>query len=245
MKYHIKIEYDGTNFVGWQYQKNGISIQEVLQNKLSDFLKEKVLVSGSGRTDTGVHALEQSAHIEIKKEILNKNIFLNAINFYLKNYPISILSIQKKNNLFHARHSAKKRIYKYLILNRNSFSPLHLNRAWFIKKKLNISLIKKALKILKGTHDFSTFRAASCQAKSPVRTIDSVNFKKTGDMIEITFSSRSFLQQQVRSMIGAIKYVGEEKWTVNDFKKKFKLKKRSNCAPPAPACGLYLKKVKY
>ena len=245
MKYHIKIEYDGTNFVGWQYQKNGISIQEVLQNKLSDFFKEKIIVNGSGRTDAGVHALEQSAHIEIKKKILDKNIFLNSINFYLKNYPISILDIKKKNNLFHARYSAKKRIYKYLILNRNSFSPLYLNRAWFIKKKLNTALIKKALKILKGTHDFSTFRAASCQSKSPIRTLDSVNFKKAGDMIEITFSSKSFLQQQVRSMIGAIKYVGEKKWSINDFKKKFKLKKRSNCAPPAPACGLYLKKVKY
>ena len=133
--YQIIIEYDGTKFVGWQYQKNGISIQEVLQNKLSDFLKEKIIVNGSGRTDAGVHALEQSAHIEIKKKILDKNIFLNSINFYLKNYPISILDIKKKNNLFHARYSAKKRIYKYLILNRNSFSPLYLNRAWFIKKK--------------------------------------------------------------------------------------------------------------
>ena len=244
-KYHIKIEYDGSKFVGWQYQNNGISVQEVLQKAFFKFLKEKVTVNASGRTDAGVHAIEQSAHIELKKKIINKEVFLNSINFYLKKYPVSVLSIKKKENIFHARYSAKKRIYKYIILNRNSSSPLNKNRAWFIKKKLDINLIKKALKILKGTHDFSTFRASSCQAKSPIRTLDSATFKKFGEIIEITFSSKSFLQQQVRSMVGAIKYVGEKKWTLKQFKNNFKSKKRANCAPPAPACGLYLKKVKY
>ena len=244
-KYHIKIEYDGSKFVGWQYQNNGISVQEVLQKAFFKFLKEKVTVNASGRTDAGVHAIEQSAHIELKKKIINKEVFLNSINFYLKKYPVSVLSIKKKENTFHARYSAKKRTYKYIILNRNSPSPLNKNRAWFIKKKLDINLIKKALKILKGTHDFSTFRASSCQAKSAIRTLDSATFKKLGEIIEITFSSKSFLQQQVRSMVGAIKYVGEKKWTLERFKNNFKSKKRVNCAPPAPACGLYLKKVKY
>ena len=244
-KYHIKIEYDGSNFVGWQYQNNGISVQEVLQKAFFKFLKEKVTVNASGRTDAGVHAIEQSAHIELKKKIINKEVFLNSINFYLKKYPVSVLSIKKKENKFHARYSAKKRTYKYTILNRNSPSPLNKNRAWFIKKKLDINLIKKALKILKGTHDFSTFRASSCQAKSAIRTLDSATFKKLGEIIEITFSSKSFLQQQVRSMVGAIKYVGEKKWTLKQFKSNFKSKKRINCAPPAPACGLYLKKIKY
>ncbi len=244
-KYHIKIEYDGSKFVGWQYQNNGISVQEVLQKAFFKFLKEKVTVNASGRTDAGVHAIEQSAHIELKKKIINKEVFLNSINFYLKKYPVSVLSIKKKENTFHARYSAKKRIYKYIILNRNSSSPLNKNRAWFIKKKLDINLIKKALKILKGTHDFSTFRASSCQAKSAIRTIDSATLKKLGQIIEITFSSKSFLQQQVRSMVGAIKYVGEKKWTLKQFKNNFKSKKRANCAPPAPACGLYLKKIKY
>ena len=211
-KYHIKIEYDGSKFVGWQYQNNGISVQEVLQKAFFKFLKEKVTVNASGRTDAGVHAIEQSAHIELKKKIINKEVFLNSINFYLKKYPVSVLSIKKKENTFHARYSAKKRTYKYIILNRNSSSPLNKNRAWFIKKKLDINLIKKALKILKGTHDFSTFRASSCQAKSAIRTLDSATFKKLGEIIEITFSSKSFLQQQVRSMVGAIKYVGEKKW---------------------------------
>lgn len=244
-KYHIKIEYDGSKFVGWQYQNNGISVQEVLQKAFFKFLKEKVTVNASGRTDAGVHAIEQSAHIELKKKIINKEVFLNSINFYLKKYPISVLSIKKKENTFHARYSAKKRTYKYIILNRNSPSPLNKNRAWFIKKKLDINLIKKALKILKGTHDFSTFRASSCQAKSAIRTLDSATLKKKGQIIEITFSSKSFLQQQVRSMVGAIKYVGEKKWTLKQFKNNFKSKRRVNCAPPAPACGLYLKKVTY
>ena len=244
-KYHIKIEYDGSKFVGWQYQNNGISVQEVLQKAFFKFLKEKVTVNASGRTDAGVHAIEQSAHIELKKKIINKEVFLNSINFYLKKYPVSVLSIKKKENTFHARYSAKKRTYKYIILNRNSPSPLNKNRAWFIKKKLDINLIKKALKILKGTHDFSTFRASSCQAKSAIRTLDSATFKKLGETIEITFLSKSFLQQQVRSMVGAIKYVGEKKWTLEQFKNNFKSKRRVNCAPPAPACGLYLKKVKY
>ena len=244
-KYHIKIEYDGSNFVGWQYQNNGISVQEVLQKAFFKFSKEKVTVNASGRTDAGVHAIEQSAHIELKKKIINKEVFLNSINFYLKKYSVSVLSIEKKANTFHARYSAKKRTYKYTILNRNSPSPLNKNRAWFIKKKLDTNLIKKALKILKGTHDFSTFRASSCQAKSAIRTLDSATFKKLGEIIEITFSSKSFLQQQVRSMVGAIKYVGEKKWTLERFKNNFKSKRRVNCAPPAPACGLYLKKVKY
>ena len=244
-KYHIKIEYDGSKFVGWQYQNNGISVQEVLQKAFFKFLKEKVTVNASGRTDAGVHAIEQSAHIELKKKIINKEVFLNSINFYLKKYPVSVLSIKKKENTFHARYSAKKRTYKYIILNRNSPSPLNKNRAWFIKKKLDINLIKKALKILKGTHDFSTFRASSCQAKSAIRTLDSATLKKKGQIIEITFSSKSFLQQQVRSMVGAIKYVGEKKWTLEQFKNNFKSKRRVNCAPPAPACGLYLKKVTY
>ena len=244
-KYLIKIEYDGSKFVGWQYQNNGISVQEVLQKAFFKFLKEKVAVNASGRTDAGVHAIEQSAHIELKKKIINKEVFLNSINFYLKKYPVSILSIKKKENTFHARYSAKKRTYKYIILNRNSPSPLNKNRAWFIKKKLDINLIKKALKILKGTHDFSIFQASSCQAKSPIRTLDSATLKKVGQIIEITFSSKSFLQQQVRSMVGAIKYVGEKKWTLKQFKNNFKSKRRTNCAPPAPACGLYLKKVKY
>ena len=244
-RYQIKIEYDGTNFVGWQYQKNGKSVQGVLQKILLQFLKKKIIVVGSGRTDSGVHAIEQSAHIDLEKKIFEKKKFLQSLNFYLRNYPIAITDIKEKDQNFHARHSAKKRTYKYLIINRMSPPVLKKNRAWHIRKKLDVKVMKKGSKMLLGTHDFSTFRTSSCQAKSPVKTMEKISIKKNKDKITLKFVSRSFLQQQVRSMVGCIKYLGEGKWSVDNFKKSFKSKKRSNCAPPAPACGLYLERIKY
>ena len=244
-RYQIKIEYDGTDFVGWQYQKNGKSVQGVLQKIFLQFLKKKIIVVGSGRTDSGVHAIEQSAHIDLEKKIFEKKKFLQSLNFYLRNYPIAITDIKEKDQNFHARHSAKKRTYKYLIINRMSPPVLKKNRAWHIRKKLDVKVMKKGSKMLLGTHDFSTFRTSSCQAKSPVKTMEKISIKKSKDKITLKFVSRSFLQQQVRSMVGCIKYLGEGKWSVNNFKKSFKSKKRSNCAPPAPACGLYLERIKY
>jgi len=244
-RYQIKIEYDGTDFVGWQYQKNGKSVQGVLQKILLQFLKKKIIVVGAGRTDSGVHAIEQSAHIDLEKKIFEKKKFLQSLNFYLRNYPIAITDIKEKDQNFHARHSAKKRTYKYLIINRMSPPVLKKNRAWHIRKKLDVKVMKKGSKMLLGTHDFSTFRTSSCQAKSPVKTMEKISIKKSKDKITLKFVSRSFLQQQVRSMVGCIKYLGEGKWSVDNFKKSFKSKKRSNCAPPAPACGLYLERIKY
>ncbi len=245
LTYQITIEYLGTNFVGWQIQKNGVSIQGVLEKVLSNFLKDEIKVIGSGRTDAGVHASEQSAHFKIKNKILDMNNFVNSINFFLKRYPISILSIKKKSNKFHARHSASKRVYKYFIINRRSSLVIEKNKAWHIKKKLDIKIMQKGAKILKGTHNFSTFRASSCQAKSPIRTLKEVIVKKNKNKIVLIFQSKSFLQQQVRSMVGALKYLGEGKWDLNNFKKVFLSKKRIMCAPPAPAHGLYLTKVIY
>ena len=243
-RYKIKIEYDGTPFVGWQFQKNGRSIQEVLQNAISNFSREKVVVTGAGRTDSGVHALAQVAHFDLEKKIQKKNI-LPAINQNIGNEPITILKINKVNKKFHARHDAKKRTYLYLIINRQSPLALQKNKAWHIRKKLDIKAMKKAAKLLLGTHDFSTFRAASCGAKSPIRTMENITIKKNKDKITLQFTSRSFLQQQVRSMVGCIKYHGEGTWSLNDFKNSFKSKNRSKCAPPAPACGLYLLNIKY
>ena len=243
--YQISVEYLGTNFVGWQIQKNGLSVQEVLEKVLSKFLKEKIRVMGSGRTDAGVHASEQSAHFKTKYKIIEKNIFINSINFFLSKYPISILNIKKRPNRFHARHSASERTYKYFIINRRSSLVLEKNKAWHIKKKLDIKIMKKGAKILKGTHDFSTFRSSSCQAKSPIRTLEKADVKKNKNKIILTFQSKSFLQQQVRSMVGSLKYLGEGKWNLKDFKKIFLSKKRKKCAPPAPAHGLYLSKVVY
>ena len=243
--YQIKIEYLGTKFVGWQFQKNGLSIQEVLEKTLSNFLKHKVSVIGSGRTDAGVHASGQSAHFKTGKKIINKDKFVASINFFLRKYPIVILSLKKKTNKFHARYSANKRVYKYFIINRRSSLVLEKNKAWHIKKKLDINIMKKGAEILKGTHNFSTFRASSCQAKSPIKTLKKAVVKKDKNKIVLTFQSKSFLQQQVRSMVGSLKYLGEGKWNLNDFKKAFLSKRRTMCAPPAPAHGLYLTKVLY
>ena len=243
--YQIKVEYLGTNFVGWQIQKNGLSVQEVLEKALSKFLRDKVRVIGSGRTDAGVHAGEQSAHFKTKKNITDKNVFINSTNFFLRKYPVSILSIKKRPKRFHARHSANDRIYKYFIINRHSSLVLEKNKAWHIKKKLDVKIMRKGAEILKGTHNFSTFRASSCQAKSPVKTLKKAMIKKNKSKIVLTFQSKSFLQQQVRSMVGSLKYLGEGRWQLTDFKKAFSSKKRTMCAPPAPAHGLYLHKVKY
>ena len=243
--YQIMVEYLGTNFVGWQIQRNGLSVQEVLERVLSKFLKDKIRVIGSGRTDKGVHASEQSAHFKTKKKIIDKHIFINSINFFLSKYSISILDIKKKQNGFHARYSARERIYKYFIINRNSSLVLEKNKAWHIKKKLNVKIMKKGANILKGTHNFSTFRASSCQAKSPIKTMRNATIKKSKKSIVLTFRSKSFLRQQVRSMVGSLKYLGEGKWNLKDFKKAFLSKKRKMCAPPAPAHGLYLTKIKY
>ena len=243
--YQIIVEYLGTKFVGWQIQKNGLSVQEALEKVLSKFLKDKIRVIGSGRTDAGVHANEQSAHFKTKQEIKNKNIFINSINFFLRNYTISILTIKKKTNKFHARHSAKERIYKYFIINRPSSLVLEKNKAWHIKKKLDTKIMRKGAEILKGTHNFSTFRASSCQAKSPIKTLKKAIIRKNKNKIVFTFQSKSFLQQQVRSMVGSLKYLGEGKWSLHDFKKVFLSKRRTMCAPPAPAHGLYLTKVIY
>ena len=243
-RYKITIEYDGTPFVGWQFQKNGLSIQEILQNAIFNFSKEKTVITGAGRTDSGVHALAQVAHFDLKKQI-NKKSFLPGINQHIGNKPVTVLKINKTNKNFHARFDAKKRTYQYRIINRQSPLALQKNKAWHIRKKLNVKNMKKGAKLLLGTHDFSTFRASSCGAKSPIKTMEKISIKKNKDKLILEFISKSFLQQQVRSMVGCIKYVGEGKWKLDDFERIFKSKRRAKCAPPAPACGLYLKRVSY
>ena len=244
-KYQILIEYLGTNFIGWQIQKKGQSVQNLIQNKIFKLLKEKINLVGSGRTDSGVHAVEQSAHFECKKKIENLDKFLKSINYFLNSKFVSIISIKKRNSNFHARFSAKQRIYKYIIFNRVSVPSIYKNRGWYIRKKLDLKLMKKGTQKLLGTNDYSTFRASSCNAKNPVRTIKSIRIKKIKDRIEIQFKSQSFLQHQVRSMVGCLKYLAENKWNLKKFEEVFKSKKRTLCAPPAPAHGLFLEKVIY
>jgi len=243
-RYKIKIEYEGTPFVGWQFQKNGQSIQEVLQKAIFNFSNEKVTVTGAGRTDSGVHALAQTAHFDLKKKMQKKNI-LSAINQNIGKKPVTILKVNKANKNFHARYDAKRRTYRYLIINRQSPLALQKNKAWHIRKRLDLLSMKKGAKLLLGTHDFSTFRASSCGAKSPIKTMEKISIKKNKDKITLQFTSKSFLQQQVRSMVGCLKYLGESKWNLKDFVKSFKSKNRLKCAPPAPACGLYLVKIEY
>ena len=244
-KYQILVEYVGTNFKGWQVQKKGKTIQGLIQKKISKILNEKILLIGSGRTDTGVHAIEQSAHFDCKNEIKFLNKFLKSINYFLNDKGISIKRIKKKSNEFHSRFSAKQRIYKYVIFNQVSAPVIEKKRGWHVRKPLDISLIKKGAKKLVGTYDYSTFRSSSCHAKSPIRTIKSIKIKSLKNKIEIEFKSQSFLQQQVRSMVGCLKYLGEKKWDLKTFDKVFKSKKRLLCAPPAPPEGLFLARVIY
>ena len=244
-RYQVLIEYVGTNFIGWQIQPKGMSIQKLIQIKISKLLKQKINLIGSGRTDSGVHAIGQSAHFDCKKKIENLDNFLKSLNYFLNNQLISIIKIKKRNLNFHARFSAKQRIYRYVIFNRVSKPSIEKDRVWHIRKKLDLKLMKRGAKKLLGVHDFSTFRSSNCSAKSPIKTITSIKVKVTKNRIEIIFKSKSFLQQQIRSMVGCLKYLGETKWDLKKFEKIFKSKKRILCAPPAPAHGLFLEKVIY
>ena len=244
-KYQILIEYVGTSFVGWQIQSKGKSIQKLIQTKLFRLLKEKILLIGSGRTDSGVHAIEQSAHFECKKEIQNLDKFLKSLNHFVNDKDVSIVKIKKRNINFHARFSAKQRVYKYVIFNRLSRPSIEKGRGWYVIKDLDIQLMKKGAKKLLGTKDFSTFRSSSCNAKSPIRTMKSIKISSARGRVEIQFKSQSFLQQQVRSMVGCLKYLAEKKWDLKKFDFVLKSKKRILCAPPAPAEGLFLEKVIY
>jgi tRNA pseudouridine38-40 synthase len=244
-RYQICIEYVGTNFIGWQIQKKGNSVQKFVQSVISKIVKKEVSIVGSGRTDAGVHAWGQSAHFECEKKIINSDKFIKSLNFFLNKKQISITTLKKRNSNFNARYSAKERIYEYVIINRLAPSSIERNRAWHIRKKLDLEMIKKGTKKLSGTYDFSTFRASNCYSKSPIRTLKKIKVKRLNEKITIQFKSKSFLRNQVRSMVGCLKYLGEKKWSLKKFESVFKSKNRKLCAPPAPAHGLYLLKVNY
>ena len=244
-RYQILIEYAGSNFRGWQVQKKGKTIQGLIQDKLSKLLKQKIILFGSGRTDTGVHAIEQSAHFDCKKKFYQTDKFLKSINHFLNKEGVAILKIRRKNSSFHARFSAKMRIYKYIIFNRLSGPVLEKNRGWHIMKELDLDIMKKGAKKLIGTKDFSTYRASTCRAKSPIKTMKLVRVKSSNNKIILEFKSQSFLQKQVRSMVGCLKYLGEKRWSLKKFENVMKSKNRILCAPPAPPEGLYLARVIY
>ena len=244
-RYQILAEYVGTNFRGWQVQTKGKTIQGLIQDRISKLLKEKIILFGAGRLDKGVHALGQSAHFECKKKIENLSKFVKSLNHFLNKEMITIIKIKKRGKDFHARFSARIRIYKYIIINRLSKPVLDKNRGWHIINRLDLEMMKKASKKLVGTKDFSTFRASSCRAKSPIKTMKSVKIKFSKNKIQIEFQSQSYLQKQVRSMVGCLKYLGEKKWSLQKFENALNSKRRSLCAPPAPPEGLYLMRIVY
>lgn len=243
-RYQITIEYDGTNFSGWQRQADTIAIQEILEDALFSFSKNKVISFASGRTDKGVHAIGQVVHFDLLQNYHPHEV-QNALNFYLKPNPIVITNAKIVADDFHARFHARKRYYKYLILNRNAPSVLSLNRVWHIKKELDIENMIEAAEKFIGQHDFTSFRAKECQAKSPIRTIDEFWIKKNDDIIEIHVAARSFLHHQVRNMVGALKQIGIHKLTPSDIPVIIAAKNREKAPETAPACGLYFMKVEF
>jgi len=238
------VEYDGTHFVGWQRQLNGRSVQEAIEQAIEKIAEKKITIFGAGRTDTGVHAMRQVFHFDFNKDIDVKKI-TDALNFHLKNESISILKTESINDDFDARRDAKLRIYKYVIINRDSPLSIEKDRAWQLKIKLNETKMNDAAQILIGTHDFTTFRSTSCGAKSPIKTMEKINIFRKDDYIYIYFESQSFIHHQVRSMMGCIKLIGENKWTKKDLLDALNSKDRSKCASPAPAAGLYLENIIY
>ena len=243
-RYKILLEYDGTGFVGWQRQENGYSVQQAIEEALEKFTGQSVKVFGAGRTDSGVHALGQVAHFTLDREETADTV-RKALNFHLKPAAIAVLEAAPVDDDFDARLSATGRHYVYRITNRRS--PLTLERgfSWWVPVPLDADAMDDAAKGLIGKHDFTSFRATNCQATSPVKTLDSLDVSREGDVIAFDVRARSFLHHQVRNFVGTLKLVGEGKWTAADVTVALAQKKRAAAGPTAPAEGLYLVEVTY
>lgn len=244
MRYKLTIEYDGTPFIGWQKQKGQLSVQGVLEKALKIYLRKATPVFGSGRTDTGVHALGQVAHFDAEQK-LDARKTQYSLNALMRPNPIVIRKIEEVDETLHARFSAKKRSYLYRIQNTPFPPALNMGRVWHINQKLDVEKMNQAAQMLIGKHDFSTFRAANCQAKSPIKTLDDIKVERADEEVHITVSAKSFLYHQVRNFAGALVAVGTGKWSITDFKKAFEAKDRTKGAITAPAEGLYFMKVEY
>ncbi len=243
-RYKLTIEYDGTPLVGWQIQDNGASVQGEIAKAIKAFSSEECNPTGAGRTDSGVHALGMVAHIDLSKDWDPLKI-REALNHHLKTNPIAILKCEKTDDDFDARFSAKSRHYLYRIICRRARLALDKNRAWHINTELDAPAMHKAAQCLVGEHDFTTFRSAHCQAKSPHKTLDEFCVIRAGEEILIETSARSFMHNQVRSMVGSLKMVGEGKWSTDDLKAALEAADRSRCGVVAPAHGLYFVKAEY
>lgn len=267
VRYKITIEYDGTNYSGWQKQQDRRSIQETIEQSIKSLSNEDIEVFCSGRTDCGVHAINQVAHFDLNKEYKTDTI-VEGLNFFLGKNNRDLIKKWRKNNNdfflnpflqqditikkceivdndFHARFSSKMRYYRYLILNRKQPSALWQNKAWLIKRDLNIENMEKASKLLIGKHDFSSFRDSQCQAKSPIKTISGCSIKREEDLIIFDIWAKSFLHHMIRNIVGTLRDVGIDRITVEDFKDIIEAKDRKRAGEMAQACGLYLVKIDY
>jgi tRNA pseudouridine38-40 synthase len=243
-RYKLTIEYDGTPFVGWQRQAGGLSVQGLIETAIESLTGEKTTIQGAGRTDAGVHALGQVAHAALSKD-WEPDIVRDALNAYLRPHPIAVLAAEKAADDFDARFSAKRRHYLYRIINRRADLALERERAWRVPRLLDERAMHDAAQRLLGKHDFTTFRSSECQAKSPLKTLDRLDIAREGDELRVTASARSFLHNQVRSMVGSLVHVGEGKWSAADLGAALAARDRTACGQVAPPQGLYLVKVDY
>jgi tRNA pseudouridine38-40 synthase len=243
-RFKLTIEYDGTPFVGWQRQDNGPSVQVALEAAIKKFCGEDVVVTAAGRTDAGVHALGQVVHVDLTKDWPPETV-RNALNFHLQPDPVTILAAARAADDFHARLSATGRAYLYRILNRSAPPAVERNRVWHVPHELDADAMHVAAQSLIGHHDFTTFRASFCQAKSPMKTLDRLDVARVGDEIHVQARARSFLHHQVRNMVGTLKLVGQGKWAVRDVADALAARDRTKGGPTAPPDGLYLVSVTY
>lgn len=247
-RYRITIEYNGAAFVGWQEQAAGTAVQTALESAIKRFSGEQTRVRGAGRTDAGVHALGQVAHFDLARDWQPFQV-QSAINFHLKPQAVGVVDCARTHDTFDARFSATARHYLYRIVARRTPPVLERGRAWWVIAPLDATAMADAASVLVGHHDFTTFRAQACQAKSPFRTLDRLDVTdvetEAGTEIRVQASARSFLHNQVRSMVGSLKAVGEGKWTRADLASALAARSRTACGPVAPACGLYLVRVDY
>jgi tRNA pseudouridine38-40 synthase len=243
-RYKLTIEYDGSPFLGWQVQDGGLTVGGVLEDAVEKLSGARAKVSGAGRTDAGVHALGQVAHIDLAKE-WETDVVRDGLNAHLRPHPVAVLSAERTADDFDARFSAMKRHYVYRILNRRADLALERNRVWRVARPLDEEKMQEAAQHLVGHHDFTTFRSTECQAKSPLKTLDVLNVAREGQEIRVEASARSFLHNQVRSIVGSLEQVGEGRWSPADMKCALEARDRSACGPVAPPDGLYLVKVDY
>ena len=243
-RFKLTIEYDGTPFCGWQRQAGQPSVQQALEEAIQRFSGETVVTQAAGRTDSGVHALGQVVSFDLTRD-WDPNRVREALNFHLKPEPVAVVEAEAVEEDFEARFSAKARHYEYRILNRRARPALEANRVWHVAVPLDAEAMHAAAQLILGKHDFSTFRAAECQADSPIRTLDVLNVMRQAEHVVVVASARSFLHSQVRSMVGSLKLVGEGKWRPRDFRAALDAAERARCGPLAPSHGLYLTKVDY